>query len=183
MKNKTVFAALCMVVLVIASIPLGIVRSVQSVKNDAQSEYYYDDTGFALYNGVQTRVETSESLIKVANKYVEDYPQLREKIENLEYALNKLDNIYSDINAEARENKNLDAPFNELADALREVELSSADSKYPDTLSAEMKSQQDKLARSSYNEKAAEYNSMLNNFPVSMMTRIGILEKMETFAY
>lgn len=180
MKKKNLIAAMAMIILIVASIPLGIVRSVQPIRSDAENEYYYDDTGFAIYEGIDARVAACNNLLKVAEKYKADYPELRSYIDELEHATKKADNSYN-LKDRAPANKQLDAPAQALANALKTVELSEADAKYPDTLIAEIQSQQDKISRSSYNEKAAEYNEVLRNFPVSLLARLGVLKDLPLF--
>lgn len=181
MKTKSIIAAVSMVILIIASIPLGMVRSVQGLKNDVDDDYYYDDTGYAVYDGVDKRIETSNSLIKVANKYVSEHTELRPLIDELEYNANKAENSYDDRNSEAVANRSMTTSFDELATALKGIELDENDAKYPTTLSAEMKSHEDKIRRSSYNTKAQEYNETISRFPVSIIKTLGIVKELEQF--
>lgn len=174
-------AAVFMIVLIIASIPLGIVKSMQGLKSEVEDEFYYDDTGLALYECLDIRVSTSENLIKVAEKYSDDYPELKTYIEDLSYCTKKLEKISLDKNTQAILNKELDKPFEDLAEKLQSIELDEADAKYPGSLWAEMKSQADKLARSSYNTKVDEYNKVVKGFPVNVMYKLGLVKELETF--
>jgi len=180
MKKKNLIAAMAMIILIVASIPLGIVRSVQPIRSEAESEYYYDDTGFAIYEGLDARVAACNNLLKVAERYQADNPELRTYIDELEHATKKAENAYN-MKDQATVDKQLDAPAEELANALGSLELSEADAKYPTTLIAEMRSQQDKISRSSYNEKAAGYNDVLRGFPVSLLAKLGVLKELPLF--
>lgn len=180
MKKKNLIAAMAMIILIVASIPLGIVRSVQPIRSDAENEYYYDDTGFAIYEGLDARVAACNNLLKVADKYKSENPELDSYISELEHVTKKAENAYN-MKDRAPADKLLNTPAEALANALKAVELSEADAKYPDTLIAELKSQQDKISRSSYNEKASGYNDVLRGFPVSLLAKLGVLKELPLF--
>ena len=54
-KKRHVGAAIFMAAAIAASIPLGVNRSLIKLREEASGHYYYDDTGYALYEGLERR--------------------------------------------------------------------------------------------------------------------------------
>ena len=68
-----------------------------------------------------------------------------------------------------------------LYDGLKNTQLSEEDEKYPDQLLAQMKSEQDKINRSSYNDEAREFNARLGKFPVNLLLPVVGVEPLATY--
>lgn len=162
MRKKNLAAGIFMGVAIAVSIPLGINSSLSRVRDEAESSYYYDQAGYAIYDGLDIRREAANSLITLAGRYKEQDPDLAGLIDDLDYRVKASENAWSDDHtflSEAQANYAMDAPAEALAEALNNIELSEKDKKYPDQLIAQMRSEQDKINRSSYNDSAREYNA------------------------
>ena len=184
MKKKNVIAVLFMVLMIVIAIPTGMFRSIDKLRDDAAGTYYYDSTGYAVYQGLDTRMETAENLITVAERYVAQDTQLKARIDLVEYYIGMYNTNFdreADGFAQTVEaNTGLTDAVQELYDELKEVDLSEKDRDYPDQLLALMKSEQDKIERSSYNDDARAFNDQIRKFPLSLVRGFGV-EDMVTF--
>lgn len=180
MKKKHVIAIIVMLLMILVAIPLGIDNSIDELKKTADSHYYYDSTGYAIYEGVDKRVESAEQLIKVANKYEADHTELIPLIEELERTAKELDYTYDVLEEEAK-NRELDVPAQALADALGRIELDEADAKYPKQIMAEITAEMKRLQHSSYNDHARSYNERIGGFPVSVMKNLGFYDPLPVY--
>lgn len=175
-----------MAVAIVASMPLGVNRSFARMReNTVSGQYYYDKSGYAIWEGVDTCEETARNLITVAKKYEEANPQLSKLIANLEYSTQVSENTYEvddeTYTAIRAANAELVADAHALHDALEEVELDEKDAKYPRELIADMEAECDKMARSSYNDEAQDYNRKLSAFPARLFQKIAQVDYMATF--
>ena len=134
-----------------------------------KNTYYYDNAGYAIYEGVEERQATANNLITVAERYTSENPALTELIGDLEYTVRLAQNSYDDFAEEAQANQMMTDAAQALYDELKNTQLSEEDAKYPDQLLAQMKSEQDKINRSSYNDEAREFNARLGKFPVNLL--------------
>lgn len=179
MKKKNVAAAVFMGVAIAASIPLGINRSLSRVREDVEGFYYYDQAGYSIYEGIEKRQEAAGSLITLAGRYKDKDPDLPGLMDALDYRVKASQNAWSGDHTfapEAQANYALDAPAEALADALNNLELSEKDKKYPDQLIKQMRSEQDKIDRSSYNDSAREYNQKLQR-----LKPMAVIKPLSTF--
>ncbi len=183
MKKKTVTGALIMAVVIILSVPLGANRSFFRLREDAMEAYYYDSTGYAVYSGLDSRVAAARNLVTVAERYVDGNPGLDPYIDELRYRADHLENMYEFRGCEEEVEANL--LLGQAAEALYEqlegIALEEKDEKYPTELIANIESEQDKLARSSYNDGAREYNEKLENSPVKLLAKLTGTEPMGVF--
>ena len=179
MKKKNTVACVIMVAAIAGSIPLGINRSLARIREDAAEEYYYDQAGYAIYDGIEERRAAASNLLTLAERYTDQNPELKSLADELEYRVQASENAWSDddtFTAEAQANANLDAPAQALATALEGVGLSEKDQKYPRQILDQMKSEQDKIKRSSYNDQARSYNEKLDR-----LQPMALLKPMATF--
>lgn len=163
-KKSHKLAALFMAVTVAGSIPLGINHSLSNMREDAAGEYYYDQAGYAIYEGLEKRRESANNLITLAGRYQEGNPGLTKLIDELEYRVQTSEQAYDEddtFRKTAAANAALDAPAQALAGALEGAELSEKDRRYPQQLIDNMRSEQDKINRSSYNTEAKKFNEKL----------------------
>ncbi len=181
MKKRNLVGICVMVVLILLAIPLGVHHSLSALREEAELTYYYDKTGYAIYEGIETREGAANNLITVARRYKEANPQLSEKIDDLEYAVRLSQNSYDDFAEEAEANLLMGQAAQALYEELKNTELSQEDAKYPDELIAQMESEQDKIQRSSYNEDAREFNARLEKFPVNFLRYVADVKPLATF--
>lgn len=181
-KGYTVGAAF-MAAAIVISIPMGAKSSFKDLRREAESDYYYDNTGYAIYEGIDKREEAAKNLITVANKYVEANPSLDPYIDELEYRVKYSQNMYSYQCGvkEVEANALMGQAAEDLYEQLEKIELAEKDAKYPAQLIAEMRSEQDKLERSSYNDGAREFNSKLNKYPMKALNIFLDIEEMGVF--
>ena len=156
MKKRSFIGACVMLVAIVVALPLGVHTSLTKLREEAESSYYYDKTGFAIYQGMEEREATANNLITVAKRYTQTNPALAPLIEELDYA---------------------------VREELKKTELSESDQKYPDQLIAQMESEQDKINRSSYNEDAREFNARLDKFPVKLLLPFAGVQPLGTYDY
>lgn len=181
--NRT--AAAIMVLSIVVSMPLGVNRSFTRLRDEVQGEYYYDSTGYAIWEGVDTCESCAKNMITVAKNYTEQNPELSKLIANLEYSTQVSENTYEFEDKTYTEIRDAVTDMvndaRALYDALQEVELSEKDAKYPRQLIADIDAECDKMARSSYNEEAQSYNEKLSMFPASELRKIARVDYMATF--
>lgn len=174
-KKKHIAACAFMAAAIVVSIPLGINRSLSRLREDVVDSYYYDQGGYAILDGLEQRQASASDLATLASRYAEKEPSLTPLIDSLEYQIRRAETAsYEDEDGfagAAEANLALDAPVQNLADALERVELSEKDKKYPAQVLANMRSEQDKINRSSYNDAAREFNLKLERLKPVALTR------------
>ena len=181
MKKKNVVGALVMAGLLALSVPLGVNRSLTKLREKAADQYYYDNAGFAIYKGLDNREAAARNLITVAKRYTAENPKLTALVDELEYSVSTLENLYDDYGAQAETNRGMGEAAQALYEELQRTQLSEKDAKYPEQLIAQMKSEQDKIERSSYNKEAREFNEKLEQFPVSYLRYAAGMKPLDTF--
>ncbi len=185
MKKKSVIGALLMTAAIVVSIPLGVNRSFARLREDVESEYYYDDTGYAIYDGLEARVGAAKNLLTMAGRYVNQDPELDVYMDNLEHVVKLCDNTWFDdidqIGQTVQYNSRLGEEAQKLADRLETLELSDRDKKYPRQLLADMDSEQDKIERSSFNDEVLEYNEKREKFPASVLAPLSGVKEIVPF--
>lgn len=182
-KTSCIVGAIFMAAAIVVSVPLGAKRSFERLRDDAAGDYYYDATGYAVYQGIEVREAAASNLVTVAKKYVDNNPSLDPYIDELEYRIKYSQNMYSFQcgTKEVEANRLMGQAAEDLYVELEKIELSEKDAAYPKKLISEMRSEQDKIERSSYNEGAAEFNAKLNNFPISFLKEVVDIEPMGVF--
>lgn len=176
MKKKNVVAALIMAGAILVSVPLGVNRSFARLREDVENEYYYDDTGYSIYRGVDTRISWARSLYTLADKYDGKNPELIPYMDEVKAAADRCENFWlqdvQETGQQVEYNQKLGEAAQALADQLETVELAEKDQKYPQQLLMNLQSEQDKLERSSFNDQAAAYNARLEEFPVNLLGKL-----------
>lgn len=186
MKKKNLVGACVMAGLILLSVPLGMHNSLSRLREDAANAYYYDKTGYAIYDGIDSREAAASNLITLARKYTDVNSNLSGLIDELDYAVRFSQNTYGDIGdfqEEADANQAMGKAAQALYEELKNTQLSEEDQKYPDQLIAQMESEQDKINRSSYNDDAREFNARLGKFPVNLLRGVAGIEPLVTFDY
>lgn len=185
MKKKNVIGALVMAGLIVVSVPLGVNRSFYRLREDVESEYYYDSTGYAVYEGIDARVSAANNLLTVAEKYVEQDPELDVYMDNLEHVTKLCDNAWFDdideIGQIVQYNYRMGEEAQKLADRLETLDLSEKDQKYPAQIIADMESEQDKIERSSFNDEVIAYNEKREKFPASVLAPLSGVKEIVPF--
>ena len=181
MKKKNAAGAIVLAAAIVLAVPLGVHTSLTELREEAENTYYYDNTGYAVYEGLEERQATANHLITVAERYTSENPALTGLIGDLEYTVRLAQNSYGDFAGEAQANQMMTGAAQALYDGLKNTQLSEEDEKYPDQLLAQMKSEQDKINRSSYNDDAREFNARLEKFPVNLLRFVAGVEPLATY--
>ena len=181
-KKSTVAGVVVMVLLILLALPLGVNCSFSRLREEVRGNYYYDDGDYSLYDSIDAREAASSNLITVAEKYTAEDPELTGLMADLEYWVNVSNGCYDpDLQEEVEANREMGNAFQALYDRLSQVALEERDQKYPGQLLAQMESEQDKIDRSSYNDKARAYNEKLAAFPFNLLRGIAGVPSMATF--
>lgn len=183
MKKRNLIGLLVMVLLIAVALPLGVHTSFAKLAEEVEDDYYYDSSGFSIYDSIDAREGAAHNLITVANRYTGENAALTGLVGELEYWVNATENTYSDFARMAAANQSMGEAAQALYDELKNTQLSERDQQYPDQLMAQMDSEQDKINRSSYNDKARAYNQSLEAFPVSLLRHLAGVSPLATFDY
>ena len=172
MKKRNVVAGIFMGAAIAVSIPIGINRSLGRLRDDMSGSFYYDKAGYSICDGLEERRAAAKDLLTLAGRYSDSSPELAELIDELDYQVRLSENTWSGDGtflSEAAANSALDAP------ALNRAGLSEKDKKYPDQLILQMRSEQDKINRSSYNDDAIEFNRKVDRLrPMAMVSKMAV---------
>lgn len=170
LKKRNIIGAAVMAGLIFAAMPMGVAHSMEDLRDEAENTYYYDNAGYAIYEGLEKRREAAHNLITLAQKYTEAHPELVPYVQDLEYQVQANENAYDDtFYWEGATNAEMGAAAEALAGELEKLPLEEKDRKYPAQMMAQMRSEQDKIERSSYNDAAREFNARLEKFPVNIL--------------
>lgn len=179
-KKQNLIAAAVMAGLILLAMPLGVAHSLDDLRDDAEGQYYSDQAGYSISDGITRRQEAATNLLTVAGRYVDDHEELSYYWDWLNSAIVASQKNY-DLSQEAQLNAEMGQAAEELAAALEGIELESRDQKYPDQLIAQMQSEQDKIQRSSYNDSARDFNRRLTVFPVSLLRPLLSVDELQPF--
>ena len=170
MKKRNVVAGIFMGAAIAVSIPIGINRSLGRLRDDMSGSFYYDKAGYSICDGLEERRAAAKDLLTLAGRYSDSSPELAELIDELDYQVRLSENTWSGDGTFLSE-----AAAEELAAALNRAGLSEKDKKYPDQLILQMRSEQDKINRSSYNDDAIEFNRKVDRLqPMAMVSRMAV---------
>ena len=183
MQKSSVIGACVLAATLVLAVPLGVHTSLTALRDEANSSYYYDQTGFAIYEGIENREAAASNMITVAERYTDENPALTSLIGDLDYAVDYSQNCWDGDSGLAEANQLMGQAAQALYEELKNTQLSETDEKYPDQLLAQMESEQDKINRSSYNEDAREFNARLEKFPVNLLRGVAGVEPLATFDY
>ena len=180
-KKQQGIAALVMALAILAAIPLGAHMSLTRLREEAEGHFYYDQTGYAIYMGVDERQAAASNLATVARRYTGENPALVSLIDEVEYAVAYTEGSYDDPQEEAQGNRMIGEAAQALYQELQNTQLSPADEQYPGELMAQLESEQDKINRSSYNDEARAFNARLEKFPVNLLLPVAGVQPLATF--
>lgn len=184
MKKKTFIGAIVMAAAILLAVPVGANRSFDRLYDEAKQSYYYDDTGYALYQGLETRQSAASNLVTLGKRYASQSTELASATDLLEekvaVARNKNYSV-DDLAQEIAADKAMGSAAQSVADLLEQATLSEKDAKYPSQLLADLNSEADKLARSSYNDDARAYNAKLEGIPVKWLLPVAGIRTMAVY--
>ncbi len=185
MKKKSAIGALFMAAAILVSVPLGVNRSFARMREEVEGQYYFDLTGYAIWEGIDKRMDAAKNLLTVAEKYTEQDPELDVYMDSLERAITQCENTYfydiEDVGETVRYNSHMGEEAQKLADRLETLDLSEKDAKYPRQLMADLDAEQDKIERSSFNDAVLEYNQKREKFPASVLAPLSGVKEIVPF--
>lgn len=183
MKKRNSVGAILMAGAILVSLPLGMHRSLSREREKAlDNSYYYDSTGYAIFDGLDRQKEAAKNLITVAKRYVDKAPELDPYLDELTYRTEYCENFFD--NGSPKEVESywfLLQAARELTRQLEQTELEEKDRKYPGQLLADIESEQDKLERSSYNDDARAFNQKLEKVPARFLYKLLGIEPLGVF--
>ena len=123
MKKSSVIGACVLAATVVLSVPLGVHTSLTSLREEANSSYYYDKTGFAIWEGVENREAAASNMITVAERYTDDNPSLTGLVGDLEYAVEYSQNCWDGDEGLAEANQMMGQAAQALYEELKNTPL------------------------------------------------------------
>lgn len=183
MKHKQLFSFFIMLLLIILALPIGMYTSLNSIRVNAEQDYYNDQTGYAISQGIQSREDAARNLIKIAKKYQDQYTELQNPMTELEQAISLLEDssLFSVTEKNAEANRNLNAPAQALAEMLKNLDISESDINSVNNQLTELSVAQEEINRSNYNTEAAAFNQKLEKYPAKLMNNLGIIQSLPDY--
>lgn len=171
MKGKSLTAFLIMILAIMIAVPWGVNSSLEDLYFDYSSDFYYDKTGFSIYEGIEARTDICNNLLKVAEKYLDDHPELNSSYSALESAVSYANFTYDLHEDQYLSDKGLDDPAKRLYEELDALaDVSETEKTALSRSMMEMQSYTEKITHSSYNEKAEAYNNKIHSFPLRLFS-------------
>lgn len=165
------FAFLATILMIVAAIYLGGLRSLYALRSTAE-EYYYvgSERSNSVVSYLEAEVSTARNLLTVAARYIPEDDSGALKLEDVAYELDS--ELYINPSLAAQKSENLKQEFTLLADRLDNMTLSDSDSDYVRSLRSSMNSRQNQIAGNPYNEAAQKYNDAIQQFPANLLSEI-----------
>ena len=133
--------------------------------------------GVGIQSDLNERAGAAYNMVVVARRYL---PEENALIQNTLSARAALAGA-AGVGEKSDANRALDVAVKDLYDALGNMALSEADSRYPHSLYAEFKSGGDRISHDPYNRGAAEFNKLLSAFPASALGRLTGVKPLDMF--
>lgn len=181
MKKRNIFAALVMVLLILGSLVFGSYRSARKLRDQHLRDYYRDGDGNSISAQLNVRLDEAQNLTKLAVKYQEAHPELSPLVDEVLAAVEAGHTIHNVGEQTAHNDAALETSMSALADAFEQLPLTQTDRQAVNGIRVDFRSAGQKIAHSSYNGDAQEFNDRLTRFPLNVMERLGILEPLPIF--
>lgn len=182
MKKSQKVAIIIMALMILISVPLGMSKSLSSLRKDALEYYIEDSQGFSISQGIENRIEKAEEILTIAKNYTEkENMELLDNMGDVDVSLSDLSSSDSHSIQQSEANRDLDSAVKKLADYLMKLELKKEQKETLTTLIADFNLQQKLINHSSYNEEAAEFNETLESFPASIIRAAGIVRPLPEY--
>lgn len=196
-KTKSVLCALAMAVVILLSIFLGGIHSLERQRKDIlDNHYFHDESGFAVTQGLSRELKNARDMVALAQDYVTYAPGLQNYVNSLNYQADFCENsCRSGTPEEAEAYQQLCLAAETLYEQLWQIELEETDDSYSqwqeeweiDQVFFEsylelINSTQSNLKRSSYNENARQFDELLDRFPGNVLKRLSGIEKLGVFS-
>lgn len=173
-----VVAVIGMVLLIVASIPLGMGLSLVRERNNATEYYYGSYDTFGLLEDLSYCSSEAANFVTLGGKYL---PADDAQLANVREAA-------SALKAAQRPGEKADAyseltmHMNALYNALCNTEMSSQDEGYREEIYANYKTYVDLISYNDYNIRATEFNETFRNAPGRSLAALMGVKELELFA-
>ncbi len=180
-------ARLISILLIIVAIFIGARTSLGGLRNEALAFFFNGDPSNPLDYGIeydlQQRVTKAGNLITVAQRYINKNNQT---LKDIQTDCDKITKS-KEPNEKYKYNEQLTEDCYELIALLNETDIIKEAYSYDFDLVADivvdMESSNQIIGHSQYNQKAKEFNDLLEEFPINITSKLSFIKPLELFAY
>lgn len=177
LENK-IISIILMLVLIAGGLFIGGMKGLNGLYSDVEDVFFLgvDRDGIGVANDIGERVVASINMTTIARKYEVSAPvSLKEAIDMVNDDIAVIDSALegnTDIKAAVAANKKIDSSMAILYNELGQINLSTQDEKYRQSLYADFNSRGDTISHDPYNQYAQEYTNVLDGFPASLIAAV-----------
>lgn len=163
------------------SIPFGGYRSLNKLYKEVNRTFYQgvDGDGLGIENDLNNRIDNSYNLVTIAKKYIDAEDEVIKNTLDARDALVNSDSISEKYKANLRLTEAVEELYTVLGE--ENLNLSEQDKSYRRSLYSNLTSRNDTISHDGYNDKAADFNHTLEEFPASLISRLVGINKAELF--
>ncbi len=178
-RAKACFICLLMIV---AAVIVGGRRTLPKLRNEALDLFFNGD-GTSLDLGIEhdleQRITLAKRLVVVGGRYFDSNDAL---LTNISSDCSKISSS-NEPNVKYKYNEELTSDCYALVAALDLVKLSNDDENYIVEIMVDMEAANQIIGHSSYNEKANDFNKLLEEFPTNLVARLSFVKPLALFDY
>ncbi|MBQ8510281.1 MAG: LemA family protein [Clostridia bacterium] len=177
--QKQPVALLIMVVVIVLSCLLGCRRSLLALRQDVEDCFYNGEEGdgFSIQADLEYVGGTASNLKTVALRYISaDDPA----VVRLTEARNAL-TAAKDIPGKYAAATELSDAVQVLYDSLDPSKMTSTDKNYRASLYDDISSAMQRISHNEYNDRAREFNAILDGFPANLIVRIVHIDPIQLY--
>lgn len=168
-----------MLAVILTSSVLGCRRSLLSVRNAAEDYFYSgeDGDGNSIQSDLEYMVATASNFKTIAVRYKDSSDQLISELNDARLALASAKTISEKYVAASE----LFDAVTALHGALDPNEMNSTDKSFRSSLYDDITSAMQRISHNGYNDAAREFNSLLESFPASFISRFVGIEPIQLY--
>lgn len=179
MKTGKRIAIIVLIFCVVISILFGGGRKLEKYR-ERQLQCFYDGVdgdGLCIYNDLMIRQTAAHNLLTIAGRYLKPTDEVWTPVEKAVKAMNAAVSVQEYFEA----NYDLTISSTALYNTLSAMELSEKDERLLNEQFTEMSSRNMTISHDGYNAVAAEFNSMLADFPTSLIAAVNGVDRLDEF--
>lgn len=180
-KGRAKACFICIVMIILA-VTVGGRRTLPKLRNEALDVFFSGD-GSSLDLGIehdlQQRITLAKRLVVVGERYFNENDAL---LTNVTADCSKISGS-NEPNVKYKYNKELTSDCYALVEALDLLQLSKDDENYVVEIMVDMESANQIIGHSSYNEKANDFNKLLEEFPTNIVAKLSFVKPLALFEY
>ncbi len=180
-KGRAKACAICLVLIVVALF-IGGRKSLAPLRSEAL-DYFYNGDGTEIDVGIESdleqRITLAEDLITIGERYFDKDEAL---LTNITYDCSKISGS-TEPNVKFKYNEELTSDCYALVEAMDLLDLTDTDTELVVETIVNMESSNEIIGHSSYNQKANEFNSLISEFPTSLVAKISFVKLLSLFEY